>query len=64
LDDPQHLHPCNIDASYHGFELLLGMVLSSIEHRHIVLPLTAIPARAELVSLETALSAASHPIAP
>jgi predicted dehydrogenase len=56
LDDPQRLHPCNGETSYHGFELLMGMCLSSLQRRQVAVPITPIPSAPELVSLEKALT--------
>ncbi len=39
LDDPAAVHPCNGEVSYAGFELLMGMVLSSLERRKIDIPM-------------------------
>ena len=39
LDDPAKVHPCNGDITYHGFEAVMGVCLSSLERRKITLPL-------------------------
>lgn len=39
LDDPGKIHPCNGEITYHGFELAMGICLSSLERRKISLPL-------------------------
>jgi len=39
LDDPAAVHPASFAASYHGFEVLLGLALSSVEHRRVALPI-------------------------
>ncbi len=39
LDDPAKIHPCNGEVTYHGFEILMGICLSSLERRKINLPL-------------------------
>ncbi len=39
LDDPARIHPCNGDVTYHGFELVMGVCLSSLERRKITVPL-------------------------
>jgi predicted dehydrogenase len=52
LDDPQCVHICNGDISYHGFELLMGMLLSSLERRKIDIPIDPIPALPALKRLE------------
>jgi predicted dehydrogenase len=43
LDDPARVHPSSLDASYHGLEILLGLVLSSVERRRVDLPITENP---------------------
>ena len=55
LDDAQRVHPCHGDISYHGFELLIGMGLSSVERRQIDIPITPIPTTPELTRLEKVL---------
>jgi predicted dehydrogenase len=60
LDDPQRLHPCNIDTSYHGFELLIGMGLSSLDRRHVAVPITPLPTTPVLASLEKVLAQPYH----
>jgi hypothetical protein len=39
LDDPAAVHPASFAASYRGFEVLLGLALSSVEHRPVALPI-------------------------
>jgi predicted dehydrogenase len=39
LDDDRRVHPCNIDISYHGFEIAEGLYISAMEHRRVDLPL-------------------------
>lgn len=39
LDNPTKIHPCNGEVTYHGFELAMGICLSSLEKRKISLPL-------------------------
>ncbi len=39
LDDPAKVHPCNGDVTYHGFEMVMGVCLSSLERRKITLPI-------------------------
>jgi predicted dehydrogenase len=56
LDDPQREHACNAEISYHGFELLTGMLLSSLERRRVDLPITPLPAEPVLQRLERALT--------
>lgn len=55
LDDPHHGHPCNGDVSYHGFELLMGMMRSSLERRQVTMPLAPAPSTPELTQLERVL---------
>jgi predicted dehydrogenase len=59
LDDPQQVHPCNGDLSYHGFELLMGMGLSSLERRQVVMPITTLPPVPILQQLEHILQKAA-----
>ena len=56
LDDPQQVHLCNGEISYHGFELLMGMLHSSLERRKIDLPIDPIPALPELKRLEQSMT--------
>lgn len=39
LDDPTRVHPCNGAISYHGFELTMGILLSSLERRQVTMPI-------------------------
>lgn len=39
LDNPIKIHPCNGEVTYHGFQILMGICLSSLEKRKINLPL-------------------------
>lgn len=55
LDDPQQVHPSNGTVSYAGFELLMGMVVSSLERRKVDLPIAVIPEQPELPRLQEAL---------
>lgn len=55
LDDPGQVHSCNGEISYHGFELLMGMVLSSLERRQVEIPITRLPAEPELEQLQQVL---------
>jgi predicted dehydrogenase len=43
LDDPARVHPSCLEVSYHGLEILLGLVLSSLERRRVDLPLADDP---------------------
>ncbi|MBN1673342.1 MAG: Gfo/Idh/MocA family oxidoreductase [Kiritimatiellae bacterium] len=38
LDDPACVHPCSVETAYHGFELMMGICLSSLERRKISVP--------------------------
>lgn len=55
LDDPLQVHPCHVAASYAGFELLMGLALSSLERRQVEIPLTAVPQAPILPRLQEAL---------
>jgi predicted dehydrogenase len=59
LDDPQQVHVCNGEISYHGFELLMGMVLSSLARRKIDIPVDPIATQPELKQLERAMGNAN-----
>jgi predicted dehydrogenase len=39
LDDETKVHPCNVDISYHGYEILEGLCLSALDHTRVDLPL-------------------------
>ena len=39
LDDDARVHPCNVEISYHGYEILEGLCISALEHRRVDLPL-------------------------
>jgi hypothetical protein len=56
LDNPQQVHPSHVEVSYAGFELLIGMALSSLERRKVDLPIEAMPPRPVLPRLKEALS--------
>ena len=43
LDDPRRVHPSNLETSYHGFEILMGLALSSLERRRVDLPIPGTP---------------------
>jgi hypothetical protein len=45
-----------VEVSYAGFELLIGMALSSLERRKVDLPIEAMPPRPVLPRLKEALS--------
>ena len=39
LDDDKNVHPCNVEISYHGYEILTGACLSCLERTRIDLPI-------------------------
>ena len=39
LDEDARLHPCNVEISYHGYEILEGLCISALDHRRVDLPL-------------------------
>ena len=39
LDDDARPHPCNVEISYHGYEILEGLCISALDHRRVDLPL-------------------------
>ena len=39
LDDDASPHPCNIEISYHGYEILEALCISALDHRRVDLPL-------------------------
>jgi len=39
LDDDSKVHPCNIDISYHGYEVLEAVCISAMDHIRVDLPL-------------------------
>jgi predicted dehydrogenase len=40
LDDDARVHPCSIDVTFHGYEILEGLCLSALNHSRIDLPLS------------------------
>jgi len=52
LDNPKNVHPCNGEISYHSFQILMGMCLSSYENRRIDLPIKQIPVEPILQTLK------------
>lgn len=42
MDDDAKEHPCNVNLSYHGYEVLEGLCLSALDHTRIDLPLADI----------------------
>ncbi len=41
LDDDSRVHPCNVEISYHGYEILEGLCISAMDHTRVDLPLDA-----------------------
>jgi predicted dehydrogenase len=41
LDDDRHLHPCNFDSAYAGFEITMALCRSAAGRGQVALPLTA-----------------------
>ena len=39
LDDDSKVHPCNVDISYHGYEILEAVCISAMDHIRVDLPL-------------------------
>lgn len=39
LDDDRKVHSCNVDISYHGYEILEGFCISALDHKRVDLPL-------------------------
>jgi predicted dehydrogenase len=39
LDDDARIHPCNVDISYHGFEILEGLCISALDNTRVDLPI-------------------------
>ncbi|MBN2452129.1 MAG: Gfo/Idh/MocA family oxidoreductase [Lentisphaeria bacterium] len=39
LDDERRPHPCRLDLSYHGYEIMEGLCLSALNHVRVDLPL-------------------------
>ncbi len=48
LDDESKLHPCNLEQTYHGFEILVAMCLSGLDNTRVDLPLPD-PAQSEAI---------------
>lgn len=56
LDDASQVHPCRGEAAFAGLEILLGMALSSLERRQVVLPLVPATVGPVLERLRAALA--------
>ena len=39
LDDDSKVHPCNVEISYHGYEILMAVCISALDHVRVDLPL-------------------------
>ena len=52
------MHPSNLQTSYDGFEILMGLALSSLERRRVDLPIAGAP-EAILERLRDALPVAT-----
>ena len=39
LDDDTRVHPCNVEISYHGYEVLEGLCISAMDNTRVDLPL-------------------------
>lgn len=39
MDDDSKVHPCNVDISYHGYEILEAVCISAMDHIRVDLPL-------------------------
>jgi predicted dehydrogenase len=39
LDDKTKVHPCNVDITYHGYEIMEALCLSAMDKRRVDLPL-------------------------
>lgn len=56
LDNPSKVHSCNADDAYHGFEAVMAICISAMEHQKIALPLGEIPETPIFMSLANHLS--------
>lgn len=55
LDAPARVHPSSAETAYDGFEILIGLALSSLERRAVDLPISPVPTEPVLARLERAL---------
>jgi predicted dehydrogenase len=62
LDDSERVHPSNLQSSYDGLEILMGLALSSLERRRVDLPIAGAP-EAILERLRDALPDDATPLA-
>lgn len=58
LDDERKVHPCNGEISYHGLEMAMGILLSSLERRKVDLPIASDPPEPCIERLRRELPAA------
>ena len=61
LDNPEQVHPCHGAVSYAGFELMMGMALSSLQRRKVDIPIDPMPHTPILPQLKDALGEVGHP---
>jgi predicted dehydrogenase len=62
LDDSKQVHPSNLRTTYDGFEILMGLALSSLERRRVELPIAGTP-EAILERLRDALPGGARAVA-
>jgi predicted dehydrogenase len=55
LDGSNTEHACNGDITYHGFEAVMALYISSLEHRRVHLPLATIPQDSLIARLRATL---------
>jgi hypothetical protein len=53
LDDERHVHPCNFESAWAGFEIMMGCCRSAAQGGQVVLPLSS--AADEIEMLKSAL---------
>jgi len=41
LDDDSKVHPCNVEAAYHGYEILEALCVSALDNKPVYLPVNA-----------------------
>ena len=57
VQSPPYVHPSSVEVAYHGFEILIGLALSSLERRAVDLPIAPLPSEPVLPRLERTLEA-------
>ncbi len=57
IQSPPSGHPSSVEVACHGFEILIGLALSSLERRAVDLPIAPLPPEPVLPRLERALAA-------